>query len=158
MLSVHMATRPAQSPPRRTVDVQASARRHTRHRHANETAEDYVEAIEELTDSAGEARLVDLAQRMGVSHVTATRTVARLQRDGYLTTRPYRGIFLTERGTVLAREARERHQVVVEFLRSIGVPDGTAQADAEGIEHHVSPATLDALRRHLRAATPSRRR
>lgn len=130
--------------------MQASARRHTRHRHAHETAEDYAEAIEELIELAGEARLVDLAQRMGVSHVTATRTIARLQRDGYVTTRPYRGIFLTDRGASLAREARERHQVVVEFLRSIGVPDGIAQADAEGIEHHVSPATLDALRKHLR--------
>jgi DtxR family manganese transport transcriptional regulator len=138
--------------------MQASARRHTRHRHARETAEDYAEAIAELTESASEARLVDLARRMGVSHVTATRTIARLQRDGFVTTRPYRAIFLTDAGAALAREARERHQVVVEFLRSIGVPDGTAQTDAEGIEHHVSPATLDALRRHLRAGKDPGRR
>lgn len=163
MLSLRMATRPARpapppKSPSRAADVQASARRHTRQSHAYETAEDYVEAIDELTRSVGEARLVDLAHRMGVSHVTATRTVSRLQRDGFVVSRPYRGIFLTERGASLAADARERHRVVVEFLRSIGVPEGTAEADAEGIEHHVSPATLDALRRHLRGAARPKRR
>ena len=34
-----------------------------------------------------------------------------------------------------------------EFLRKLGVDEATAQADAEGIEHHVSPATLRAMRR-----------
>ena len=156
MLIFRMATRPARptKTPRRaavrTDEMQASARRHTRHAHARENAEDYAEAIAELTESAGEARLVDLARRLGVSHVTATRTIARLQREGFVTTQPYRAIFLTDRGAALAREARERHDVVVQFLRSLGVPEDAAHADAEGIEHHVSPATLEAFRRRLR--------
>ncbi len=133
----------------RTDLVQAAARRHTRRAHARESAEDYAEAIAELTEIAGEARLVDLARRLGVSHVTATRTVARLQREGYVTARPYRAIFLTEQGAALARESRDRHDVVVAFLRSLGIPEDAAHADAEGIEHHVSPATLEAFRRSL---------
>lgn len=133
----------------RTPDVQAHALRQTRRKHATETAEDYVEAIADLIQDAGEARAVDLARRLGVSHVTTIRTIARLQRDGLVATRPYRAIFLTERGARLARESRERHDLVVAFLRWIGVPEAIAQADAEGIEHHVSPETLAAIRRRL---------
>lgn len=112
-----------------------------------ETAEDYVEAIADLGAIHGEARAVDLARRLGVSHVTVIRTVARLQREGYLSTKPYRAIFLTEKGSKLAESSRQRHEIVEEFLGALGVPEGIAQTDAEGIEHHVSPETLAAFKR-----------
>ncbi|RPJ53114.1 MAG: manganese-binding transcriptional regulator MntR [Acidobacteria bacterium] len=144
--------RPAPTGTVRTAEAQASALRQTRRKHSSETAEDYVEAIAELTESVGEARAVELARRLGVSHVTVIRTVSRLQRDGYLSTRPYRAIFLTDKGVKLARESRERHHLVVEFLRSLGIPEPAVQADAEGIEHHVSAETLAAFRRHLKRA------
>jgi DtxR family manganese transport transcriptional regulator len=131
----------------RTAEMQASALRRTRHEHAMETAEDYVEAIADLGALHGEARAVDLARRLGVSHVTVIRTVARLQREGYLSTRPYRAIFLTEKGSCLAEESRRRHETVEAFLRALGIPEGIAQTDAEGIEHHVSPETLAAFKR-----------
>ena len=127
------------------------ALRQTRREHASETAEDYVEAIAELTASAGEARAVDLSRRLGVSHVTVIRTVARLARDGYVSTRPYRSISLTAKGARLAEESARRHAVVVQFLMSLGVPEPVAQSDAEGIEHHVSPQTMAAFKRHLDA-------
>lgn len=133
----------------RSAALQASALRQTRRVHSTETAEDYVEAIAELTALAGEARAVDLARRLGVSHVTVNRTVARLQRDGYVTTQPYRSIFLTDKGAQLAEASRQRHETVVEFLRAVGVPEPAAMSDAEGIEHHVSPQTLAAFRRYL---------
>lgn len=133
----------------RSAELQALALRQTRREHSRETAEDYVEAIAELAASAGEARATDLARRFGVSHVTVIRTVARLQRDGYVSTKPYRAIFLTTKGSQLAEESRSRHEVVVDFLRSIGVPEQVAQTDAEGIEHHVSPETMIAFQRHL---------
>jgi DtxR family manganese transport transcriptional regulator len=133
----------------RTAELQARALRQTRRKHSLETAEDYVEAIAELTESTGEARAVDLARRLGVSHVTVIRTVARLQRDGYTSSQPYRAIFLTARGARLARKSRERHALVVDFLRSLGIPESVVQEDAEGIEHHVSAKTLAAFRRHL---------
>jgi DtxR family manganese transport transcriptional regulator len=97
----------------------------------------------------GEARVVDLARRLGVTHVTVNRTVARLVRDGYVSTQPYRAIFLTERGRKLAEECSRRHQTVVAFLRRIGVPERVAELDAEGIEHHVSRETLSAFQRVL---------
>src|SRR5437763_9663347 len=130
----------------RPSEVQASALRHTRHEHAMETAEDYVEAIADLAAVHGEARAVDLARRLGVSHVTVIRTIARLQRDGYISSRPYRSIFLTDKGLRLAQESRRRHEIVLAFLRGLGIPENIAQTDAEGIEHHVSPETLAAFK------------
>jgi len=84
-----------------------------------------------------------------VSHVTVIRTVARLQRDGYVSTQPYRSIFLTDKGTRLAEASRRRHDIVVDFLLRLGVPEAVAQTDAEGIEHHVSPETLAVFRRYV---------
>lgn len=114
----------------------------TRREHAHETAEDYVEAIADLIAETGEARLVDLAKKLGVTHVTVNRTIARLQKAGYVTSQPYRAIFLTSRGRELATTCKARHETVVQFLRSLGIPDHVAERDAEGIEHHVSPETL----------------
>ncbi len=140
-------SRPA--PGKRNLSAQADGLRSTREAHARETAEDYVEAIAELTDALGEARVTDLARRLGVTHVTVNRTVARLRRAGYVVARPYRAIFLTEAGKKLAAESKRRHEIVVHFLRSIGVPEAAAQRDAEGLEHHVSPETLAAFDRQL---------
>ena len=124
----------------------------TRREHAHETAEDYVEAIADLVAETGEARVVDLAKRLGVTHVTVNRTIARLQRAGYVTALPYRAIYLTKSGGNLAASRKERHEIVVAFLRSIGISEQVAETDAEGIEHHVSPETLAAFKRNLSRA------
>ncbi|MGH7941041.1 MAG: manganese-binding transcriptional regulator MntR [Limisphaerales bacterium] len=124
----------------------------TRREHANEVAEDYVEAIADLIAETGEARVVDLAKRLGVTHVTVIRTIARLQKTGFVTAQPYRAIFLTEKGRALAAMCKCRHETVAAFLRSLGVPERVAEMDAEGIEHHVSPDTLAAFKNALRNA------
>jgi DtxR family manganese transport transcriptional regulator len=133
--------------------LQAESLQQTRREHASETAEDYVEAIADLIATQGEARVVDLARRLGVTHVTVNRTVARLQREGFVRSQPYRSIFLTETGRKLAEACHRRHTIVVNFLVSLGIPHKTAEVDAEGIEHHVSPATLAAFVRHTKANT-----
>ena len=124
----------------------------TRREHAKEIAEDYVEAIADLLAEAGEARVVDLAKRLGVTHVTVNRTIGRLRRAGFVTSQPYRAIFLTGQGRDLAAECKTRHETVVAFLRALGIPERVAERDAEGIEHHVSPATLAAFKAALRKA------
>ena len=111
--------------------------------------EDYVELIADLLAVHGEARATDVAKRLGVTHPTALKSIARLKREGLVTARPYRGIFLTAAGQELAKRVRARHRLVVEMLRAVGVPDETAEADAEGMEHHVSEATLKAFARFL---------
>ena len=112
--------------------------------------EDYVELIADLLTAGGEARQTDIARRLGVSHATAIKTIGRLKREGLATARPYRGVFLTEAGETLARRVRARHRVVVDVLLALGVPQEAAESDAEGIEHHVSEATLEAFARFLR--------
>lgn len=113
--------------------------------HAQERAQDYVEAIADLIASQGEARATDLAKSLGVTHVTVIRTVQRLQRDRLVTTQPYRSIFLTDAGRRLAAKTKARHERVVLFLEALGVSSVTARIDAEGIEHHVSNETLAAF-------------
>ncbi|SDO64156.1 iron (metal) dependent repressor, DtxR family [Filomicrobium insigne] len=117
--------------------------------HQMELAEDYVELIAELIDRTGEARVVDLASYLGVTNATVNNTIARLQRAGFVTSKPYRSIFLTEEGQALAETSRERHELVVHFLMALGVDEFTAEADAEGIEHHVSEETLQAFRKFM---------
>lgn len=107
--------------------------------------EDYVELIADLTEEFGEARLTDIARRLGVAHPTANKAVSRLKRDGLAISRPYRGVFLTETGAALAREVKARHRLVVRLLLAVGVPPEAAEMDAEGIEHYVSEATLQAF-------------
>ncbi len=121
----------------------------TRDDHANELAEDYVELIDDLIRDNGEARAVDIAQHLGVTHVTVTNSITRLKRDGLVTSERYRSIFLTPAGKRLADKVRKRHQLVLDFLRALGVPKKHAETDAEGIEHHLSPATLDAMKRFI---------
>jgi DtxR family transcriptional regulator, manganese transport regulator len=124
--------------------------RRSRRDRANEIAEDYVEAIADLIVEVGEARVVDLAKRLGVTHVTVNHTIVRLQKAGFVTAQPYRAIFLTGRGRDLAATCKSRHETVVAFLHSLGISERVAEMDAEGIEHHVSPETLAAFKTSLR--------
>ena len=114
--------------------------------HATELAEDYVEAIAEQIALKGSCRAVDLARQFQVSHVTVNRTIGRLQRDGFVISEPYAPIKLTATGSRLAKAAKKRHKIVYDFLLAIGVSEATAAIDSEGIEHHVSPETLAAMK------------
>ena len=110
--------------------------------HQTEVMEDYVELIADLIDTIGEARAVDLAERLGVKNATVTKTLLRLQRKKLITSQPYRSIFLTDGGRELAERIRQRHKIVLTFLCAIGIRPEVAAIDAEGIEHHVSEDTL----------------
>ncbi|MBK6897521.1 MAG: manganese-binding transcriptional regulator MntR [Alphaproteobacteria bacterium] len=124
---------------------QASWFEKVREAHQTETAEDYVELIADLIDANGEARIVDLASRFGVSQATVNKIVTRLKREGLVIAQPYRSLFLTEEGKVLAHACKARHLIIVDFLKSIGVSEKVAEMDAEGLEHHVSRETLKAF-------------
>lgn len=128
------------------------ARRFGKTRTAQSTAllEDYAELIADLITTGGEARPTDIARRLGVSHASAIKTIARLKREGLATSRPYRGVFLTTQGEALAARVKSRHRLVVDLLRAVGVPSEAAEQDAEGIEHHVSELTLTAFAKFLR--------
>ena len=127
----------------------------TRRDHASETAEDYVEAIAMFQDYNGECRLKDLAIHFMVSHVTASKILARLAREGLVEITPYAPVKLKSSGVEMASRAKMRHEWVLKFLVSLGVTQATAQVDAEGIEHHVSDETLLCMKRFIAAKSRS---
>ena len=138
---------------RRQTNIRNAARgafQKVRRDHAQETAQDYVEAIEQIRLRLGACRVADLARLMQVSHVTVVKTISRLVAAHLVRRSPYGPIELTRAGASMARAARLRHDDVVGFLRAIGVPEPHASLDAEGMEHHLSPVTVAAMRRFLR--------
>lgn len=136
--------------------VQAERFEKARSAQASAVLEDYVELIDDLLTSQGEARPTDIARRLGVSHATAIKSIARLKREGFATSKLYRGVFLTQRGLDLAARVRARHRLVVDLLVAVGVPKDCAELDAEGIEHHVSDTALAAFARFLGRSEPRR--
>ena len=113
-----------------------------RNAHKTENTEDYLELISELHNLNGEARIVDIAKRLGIAQATANKTIKRLQSLGYIKREPYRSLFLTIKGQKIASYSKKRHNTVYNFLINLGLDHKTADADSEGIEHHVSEKTL----------------
>lgn len=134
------------------ADKHAEAFQKTRNARRTELVEDYVELIADLIESEGEARQVEIARRLGVAQPTVAKMLRRLAEDGLILQKPYRGVFLTETGQQLAAECHQRHEIVEQFLRAIGVSAEVARHDAEGIEHYVSPETLAAFSRVIAKA------
>ena len=131
------------------ADSQVRAFERQRRQRQSTLAEDYCELIADLIAETGEARAIDIARRFGVSHATVVNSVSRLQKAGFVSSQPYRSIFLTEIGRDLAILSKRRHVIVQRFLEALGVDAETAHSDAEGIEHHVSEVTLAAFERFI---------
>ena len=110
--------------------------------HKSENTEDYLEIIADLLNAKGEARIVDIASKLDIAQATANKTIQRLQNQGFVKKEPYRSIFLTLKGQEVASVSKKRHIIVLTFLKNLGLDARTAEADAEGIEHHVSDKTL----------------
>lgn len=114
---------------------------------ATPSMEDYLERIYQLMQEKGYARVVDIASLLNVQSPSVTRMIQKLADEEYLEYEKYRGIVLTPKGEHLGKAVKRRHKTLAEFLRLIGVGDeATVFKDVEGIEHHVSPATMEAIR------------
>ncbi len=129
------------------LELRAKAFERVREAHQTETAEDYVEMIADLIELQGEARVIDLAKYFGIAHATVSKIITRLNKEGYVVNRPYRSLFLTDKGKALALKCKKRHDIVYNFLRALNIKSEIAHLDAEGIEHHVSEETLKAFLR-----------
>lgn len=93
------------------------------------------------------ARITDIATRLNVTTVTVSKRIRKLALDGLVIAEKYRSVQLTEEGRSMALRSRERHELVLAFLVSLGVSPEVAEVDAEGIEHHCSEETLIAMTR-----------
>ena len=127
--------------------IQYMSFKKVRDAHKTENTEDYLEIIADLLNTKGEARIVDIASKLDIAQATANKTVQRLQNQGYVKKEPYRSIFLTLKGQEVASVSKKRHIIVLTFLKNLGLDARTAEADAEGIEHHVSDKTLRKMER-----------
>ena len=116
-----------------------------RNAHKSENTEDYLELINDLINNNGEARIVEIANKLNVAQATANKTIKSLQLQGFIAKQPYRSIFLTEKGQKIALSSKKWHEIVYKFLINLGVSNKIALADSEGIEHHVSKKTLDKM-------------
>jgi Mn-dependent DtxR family transcriptional regulator len=112
--------------------------------------EDYLEVIYELIQYKGYATTIDISEYLNVSSPSVTKMVQKLNESGHLNYEKYRGIRLTDKGTLVAKSIRERHGLLAEFLKIIGVDEDTANKDAEGIEHHLQPKTLGKLENFIK--------
>lgn len=122
----------------------------TRLQHLLEIAEDYTELIADLKKTQKKIRVCELAKTMGVSHVSVLKTINRLTRDGYVIKDSSHSIELTEKGLEMAAHSKRKHLILTEFLTMLGVPDQILKTDVEGIEHHISVPTLEAIEFHIK--------
>ncbi len=111
----------------------------------SQSAEDYLERIHELIQDKGYARVVDIASSLKVKQASVTSMVQKLDELGYLKYEKYRGLVLTDKGREVARRIQNRHETLSRFFSLFGLSVETQQQDIEGIEHHLSPATVDVL-------------
>lgn len=111
----------------------------------SQTAEDYLERIHELIQEKGYARVVDIASSLEVKQASVTSMVQKLDELGYLNYVKYRGLVLTEKGRAVAAGIQQRHETLARFFSLLGLDAETQHRDIEGIEHHLSPATVETL-------------
>jgi Mn-dependent DtxR family transcriptional regulator len=108
--------------------------------------DDYLEQILHLIEEKGYARPIDISARLGISQASVTNMLQRLDAQGLVKHEKYRGTTLTDEGRRIARAIIDRHEVLTEFLRIFEIDEETIYRDVEGMEHHVSRASLDAIR------------
>ena len=107
--------------------------------------EDYIEQIFILIDKKGYARVSDIAEALSVHPSSVTKMVQKLDKDEYLIYERYRGLVLTAKGKKIGKRLVERHDLLEEFLRIIGVKEEHIYEDVEGIEHHLSWNSIDRI-------------
>ena len=107
--------------------------------------EDYLERILELINTKGYARVVDIAQSLKISQASVTNMIQRMDADGLLKYERYRGMVLTASGEALAKSITRRHRILTDFFRLFGLDEELIFHDVEGMEHHISPPTLNTI-------------
>ena len=116
--------------------------------------DDYLEQILHLIEEKGYARAVDISANLGISQASVTNMLQKLDAEGLVKHEKYRGTTLTEEGLRIARAIIDRHETLTRFLELFEIDEDTIYRDVEGMEHHISHPTLEAIRslaNHLQA-------
>ena len=107
--------------------------------------EDYLEQILTLIEDKGYARVVDIANNLGIAQASVTGMIQRMDTEGLVAYEKYRGVVLTADGERIAREIVRRHESLAEFFALFGLDEKSIYDDIEGIEHHMSQPILAAI-------------
>lgn len=111
-------------------------------------SEDYLEAMLMLKEELGYIRSVDIADKLGVTKPSVSYATKRLRENGYITMDDSGLITLNESGMEIAKKIYERHTVLTNFIKSLGVDEQTAYDDACLMEHDISDVTFEAIKKH----------
>lgn len=115
-----------------------------------ESAEMYLETIVVLGKELEKVRSVDIARSMGFSKPSVSVAIHSLADSGYININSDSSITLTEAGLEIASRIYERHQVISDFLKKIGVDEKIAESDACKIEHDISDESFFCLKNYLK--------
>ena len=115
----------------------------------HESAEMYLETIYILSQTKSKVRSIDIAEHMGYSKPSISRARGLLKQGGYVVTDREGFITLTPQGLTEAVKIFERHTVLSQLLKRLGVSDATASGDACKIEHVISDETFEAMKNHM---------
>ena len=114
-----------------------------------ESAENYLETILILKQRKGMVRSIDVANELSFSKPSVSVAMKNLRENGYITVDGDGYLFLTDRGLEVAQTIYERHTLLSGWLVQLGVDEKTAAEDACRIEHVISPASFEALKKHV---------
>ena len=112
---------------------------------ATPSMEDYIEQIYLQIEAKGQARVSDVAESLSVLPSSVTKMAQRLHKEGYVVYERYKDISLTTRGQNFGERLVQRHELLEQFLRIIGVKEENVYGDVEGIEHHLSWDAMDRI-------------
>lgn len=114
-----------------------------------ESGEMYLESVLVLSQKGGPVRSLDVARHLGYSKPSISRAMALLRENGYVNIDEHGYITLTDKGTAIANKIYDRHIVLTEHLKQLGVDAKTAEEDACRMEHVISDSTFKALKEHV---------
>ena len=111
-------------------------------------SEDYLETMLMMQRKHGYIRSIDIASYLGVTKPSVSYATKRLRENGYITMDADGLISLTDSGLSIAEKMLERHTALTRFLVYLGVSEETAETDACKMEHVISDASMEAIKRH----------
>ena len=114
-----------------------------------ESREMYLENILILTKTQPDLHAIDIAMHMGYTKPSISRAMSRLTQAGLINIDELDHISLTESGRSIAEKIYERHTILSAMLEMLGVDKATADEDACRMEHAMSDATFEAIKRHM---------
>ena len=112
-----------------------------------ESGEMYIETIYVLSKRQSVVRAVDVGEYMGFSKPSVSRALGLLKNGGYVTADKDGHLSLTDSGMEVANKLYERHTQLTNFLIGLGVDAETAAEDACRMEHVISDASFEAIKK-----------